>query len=73
MTNLVNQDCSYVKGFVWAAQIKEKAGFLAKKPEWGESCCLFLLSKNHSDRDNQDSELRKERIRKKEPMGSFDD
>ncbi|MBO2700440.1 hypothetical protein [Shewanella algae] len=34
MTDLINQDCSYVKGFVWAAQIKEKAGFLAKKPEW---------------------------------------
>ncbi|BCV36393.1 hypothetical protein TUM17377_17210 [Shewanella chilikensis] len=34
MTDLVNQDCSYVKGFVWTAQIKEKAVFLAKKPEW---------------------------------------
>jgi hypothetical protein len=31
MTDLVNQDCSYVKGFVWTAQIKEKAVFFGQE------------------------------------------
>ncbi|MEL4425080.1 hypothetical protein AAEH84_04695 [Shewanella indica] len=52
MTDLVNQDCSYVKGFVWTAQIKEKAVFLAKKPEWvlsGGRLLFVPVSKNHND------------------------
>jgi hypothetical protein len=52
MTNLVNQDCSYVKGFGWAAQIKGKTGLGLKTPEWGLSggkAAVCSGSKNHSD------------------------